>query len=104
MKTTSNEQLLLSPIFEADYLRRTHKTLTSNPVIALTELVANAWDSGASNVKIVLPEEGKNEISIEDNGSGMSDEEFKERWMTLSYNRLELHPSLSGECQTSQTT
>ncbi len=85
-------KMIQGVLFEQDYLVRTHKTLTSNPVIAITELVANAWDAGASKVVIHIPEEYNQEISIEDDGCGLSDEEFKERWMTLSYNRL-IHQS-----------
>ena len=73
--------------FEENYLFRNNKTITSNNDIALTELVANAWDAGAHNVNIVIPY-GENEtISIEDDGTGMTDEEFQNRWMTLSYDR-----------------
>lgn len=88
-KTTDipTQQLLLGTSFEDSYLLRTHKTLTSNSIVALTELVANAWDAGASLVKISIPDELEKIISIEDNGTGMTYDEFKKRWMTLSYNR-----------------
>lgn len=88
MKNTESKEIIQGTLFEENYLARTHKTLTSNPVIAITELVANAWDAGASKVIVTIPEEYNQEISIEDNGCGLSDNEFKERWMTLSYNRL----------------
>ena len=50
-----NEELAQGVLFEENYLVRTHKTLTSNPIVALTELVANAWDAGASFVRIIVP-------------------------------------------------
>ena len=48
-------------LFEENYLKREYKTLTTNPEVALTELVANAWDAGASKVeqKIVCSADGR---------------------------------------------
>jgi hypothetical protein len=77
--------------FEEDYLTRTYGKITNRPDLAFTELVANAWDSGASKVKInISPVKVVEDtfISIEDDGIGMSEQEFYERWMTLAYNRL----------------
>lgn len=77
--------------FEDDYLTRTYGKITNRPDLAFTELVANAWDSGASKVIITVPEIKAVEdltISIEDDGAGMLEQEFYDRWMTLAYNRL----------------
>lgn len=38
-------------LFEEDYLIRTLGALAHSADIALTELVANAWDAGASEVE-----------------------------------------------------
>ena len=57
----------------------------------MTELVANAWDAGASNVTISIPEETGHLLYIEDDGIGMSESEFQHHWMTLRYNRLKEH-------------
>lgn len=73
--------------FEDDYMFRNNRMITSSPDIALTELVANAWDAGALHVNITLPVGDECCISVTDDGSGMSEEEFDERWMTLNYNR-----------------
>lgn len=92
--------------FEDDYLTRTYSNITSRPDIAITELVANAWDSGAENVtiKIKIAEYGNSEIIVEDDGTGMTDEQFQKRWMTLAYNRMrhqgewaDMPPERSGE-------
>ena len=76
-----------SILFEENYIFRNNKSITTNNDIALTEFIANAWDAGAHNVNITIPYEEHNEISVEDDGTGMSDEEFRSRWMTLSYDR-----------------
>lgn len=83
LETTTNQVQ-----FEDNYLTRNHRSITSTPDIALTEYVANAWDAGAYNVKIKIPDEDSSElISIEDDGTGMTDAEFNQRWMTLNYDR-----------------
>lgn len=74
--------------FEDDYIYRCNRSVTSIPDISLTEFVANAWDAGAFNVSIIIPEKDSDyPIIIEDDGTGMTDEEFRQRWMTLNYNR-----------------
>ena len=73
--------------FEENYIFRNNKSITSNNDIALTEFVANAWDAGAHNVSITIPYEEHDEIIVEDDGTGMTDEEFRSRWMTLNYDR-----------------
>lgn len=75
-------------LFEEDYLVRTLGTLGSSPEVALTELVANAWDAGATTVDIFIPEEYGDKLVIVDNGIGLTKEQFHNRWMKLGYNRL----------------
>lgn len=57
--------------------------------IAFAELVANSWDAGATRVDITIPQKQGQQIIIEDNGSGMTDEEFRSRWMVIAYNRVD---------------
>lgn len=73
--------------FEEDFIYRSCRTVTTTPDISITELVANAWDAGAINVFITIPDEEGEVISVEDDGTGMSDEQFMQRWMTLTYDR-----------------
>lgn len=54
----------------------------------MTELVANAWDAGATNVNISIPEDYGSKLVVEDNGTGLTQEQFLSRWMKLGYNRL----------------
>lgn len=64
------------------------KKMLKNPMVALIELLANAWDAGATKVDIEWGDEQKPIFSIKDNGEGMTKDEFLYRWNTLSYNRL----------------
>jgi hypothetical protein len=75
-------------LFEQDFLRRTLGAIANTPEIALTELVANAWDAGASAVKIALPDEVGDLLTVEDDGTGMSATGFRRKWMTLGYDRV----------------
>jgi hypothetical protein len=63
-------------------------SIMRDPVTALVELVANAWDAGATEVQIRWPDEALGRtFSISDNGHGMTEAEFEQRWLTLSYDR-----------------
>ena len=79
--------------FEENYIYKNCRSISSTPDIALTELIANTWDAGAFNVNINIPDNeniNSNEndvICIEDDGTGMTDDEFRQRWMTLNYDR-----------------
>jgi len=75
-------------LFEEDYLIRTLGSLAYEPDIALTELVANAWDAGATEVKIFIPDTSNEKLIIEDNGTGLTKDQFHYRWMRLGYNRI----------------
>lgn len=71
--------------FLADYIGR---GMYEDSVIAIIELIANAWDAGAKNVKIEWPTENKKIFSITDDGHGLTKNQFSSRWTKLSYNRL----------------
>lgn len=76
-------------LFEEDYLLRTLGSIGRSSDVALTELVANAWDAGATRVEIAIPPRHDERLAVSDNGAGMSVTEFGERWMRLGYNRLQ---------------
>ncbi len=65
----------------------TGRKLSSDPVTALVELVANCWDAGATRVDIKWPTAHGDDLVITDNGEGMTKDEFYRRWGTLSYDR-----------------
>lgn len=87
---------LQNSMFEEDYLLRELGQVAHVPQVALTELVANAWDAGASRVDLILPSEIGGTLTITDDGHGMTPPQFKKRWMTLGYNR-EKHQGLTVE-------
>src|SRR5579863_1103402 len=70
-------------LFEEDFLRRTLGPVANTPDVALTELVANAWDAGATTVDLTIPDETDQLLAVEDDGTGMSSADFRRKWMTL---------------------
>lgn len=74
-------------LFEEDYVLRSLGRIGYDPDVALTELVANTWDAGAAKVNVIIPSETGDILSVEDDGHGMTEEQFRKRWMTLGYNR-----------------
>lgn len=73
--------------FGPGFLRDHAGHIMSEPHIAVVELIANAYDAGATSVQIRWPDASGGEFEIADNGSGMTAEEFNRRWKALSYNR-----------------
>lgn len=84
----SIENYVQASIFEEDYLLRSLGGVVNDCYIALTELVANAWDAGAFNVRITIPSKLGEKLIVEDDGCGLTPEEFSQRWMRLGYNRV----------------
>jgi len=85
----NNKEYICGSLFEDNYLIRSlNSSITSQADVALTELVANAWDAGATKVTIFIPDKHGDFLTVEDDGTGMTRSEFHERWMKLSYNRL----------------
>jgi hypothetical protein len=75
--------------FDNRFLERRAGAIIADPAVAIVELVANAWDAWATEVDIVWPERGDGvEFSIRDNGKGMTEAQFRRRWMTIDYNRV----------------
>lgn len=79
-----------SCLFGPNFLEKlVGKAILHDPKVAIVELVANAWDAGASEVVITWPtKENEQQFSIEDNGCGLTDKEFISRWRTLAYDRI----------------
>ena len=88
MAKSKHQTYVQGSLFEEDYLIRTLGDIVRLPDVALTELVANAWDAGASRVDITIPSDRDEMLVISDNGIGLTTEQFHSRWMKLSYNRI----------------
>ena len=82
-----NQDLLFGDRFWEQYLG---KRIISDPVTAIVELVANCWDAGAKTVEIEWPDNAEGLIIISDDGQGMTEDEFNQRWRALSYDRTRI--------------
>ena len=60
--------------------------LYSNVPAVLSEVVANAWDADARNVKVFLNKE-EDYIIIQDDGIGMTTEDVNDRFLLVGYTR-----------------
>lgn len=89
-----NGQLLLLPSFTESFLDYHAGRVISDPQVAIVELVANSWDAGADRVEITWPQAPEETLSVSDNGTGMTIEEFRQRWPTLNYNRVDTQGSV----------
>jgi Histidine kinase-, DNA gyrase B-, and HSP90-like ATPase len=78
----------LFPTFGDSFLSLHAGRVMDDPRIALVELVANCWDAGADRVDIQWPDEKGGTLYVNDNGTGMTRDEFVSRWRELNYNRL----------------
>lgn len=84
-KATAQQELFFGEGFLDDHAG----SIIREPRVAVIELIANAYDAGATEVIIRWPSDAGGEFSISDNGAGMTKAEFDVRWKTLSYNRQE---------------
>ena len=91
-----SDEAMNEALFEDDYVLRTLGKIGYDSETALTELVANAWDAGASKVSIIIPEEVGGTLTVEDDGHGMTADNFRSRWMKLGYNQRETSRGCSG--------
>lgn len=82
------QTIIQGSLFEDDYLLKSLGNIIRDSEYALTELVANAWDAGATKVNIAIPTQQGGLITVTDNGAGMTPDDFKQRWMKLGYNRI----------------
>jgi hypothetical protein len=75
-------------VFEDGFLVGSIGQIAQKPDVAIAELVANAWDAGASRVDIDIPAKLGEIITVEDDGVGLNPTQFRDRWMKLGYKRL----------------
>lgn len=60
-----------------------------SPVSCLAELIANAWDADAEEVRIRLPDsiDEKGELVVEDDGIGMTFDDCEGKYLNVGWNR-----------------
>lgn len=77
-----------APFAFADRFLQDHAgQIISEPRTAILELIANAYDAGATKIDINWPTQRGEKFSVADNGIGMTRAEFERRWRTLCYDR-----------------
>ncbi len=81
-------QQIFGPEITARAFNENIKHIINDPFNAIIEIISNSWDSGAEEVIIKWPNEPGEQVIIEDDGEGMTEEEFREIWPKISYNRL----------------
>ena len=91
MKTTTPETEPYTLNIDLNVLNHLGLNLYSSVPAVLAELVANAWDADATRVDICIgstPDKHKpTSILVRDNGTGMSDKELREKFLTVGYQR-----------------
>lgn len=76
-------------LYDARFLESYAGNIVTDPATAIIELVANCWDAYATQVSITWPDtELQRPFRIEDNGKGMTREQFRNIWRTIAYNRI----------------
>ncbi|MDQ2805993.1 MAG: ATP-binding protein [Chloroflexota bacterium] len=68
--------------------------LYSNVPAVLSEIVANAWDADAEEVKVNIDLED-NEIVIYDTGSGMTQDDINKKYLTVGYSKRVKEPGVT---------
>jgi hypothetical protein len=84
VKATENIPFLFGTGFLHDHVGQ----IIDDPAVAAVELIANSYDAGADKVTVVWPDLPGKTLSITDNGTGMTRDEFEKRWKTLAYDRV----------------
>lgn len=87
---TQNSLFDMTPVlFDARFMADHAGRIINEPRIAIVELVANAYDAGATRAEITWPVQAGEQFLVTDNGTGMSKEQFHLRWRSLNYDRLQ---------------
>lgn len=78
-----------SLLYDERFLETYAGSIINDPSTAIIELVANAWDAYSTDVRITWPDaKDSSAFEIEDNGHGMTRDEFQHIWRTFAYNRI----------------
>ncbi len=76
--------------FSDSFLHDHAGSIVKDPFVAITEMIANSYDAGATRVDVSWPTAEEGLFSITDNGAGLTEDEFVEIWCKLSVKRRAL--------------
>ena len=62
------------------------RNLYRNVITVLGEAISNSWDADAKNVYITIDREN-NYMSIQDDGMGMTDDDFQGKFLKIGYSK-----------------
>jgi HSP90 family molecular chaperone len=68
---------------EGRLLQELGERLVSKPEVALVELIKNAFDADSSYCTVSYDNEDST-ISVSDDGNGMTEDDFKNKWMRIA--------------------
>lgn len=85
--TKDNKKLSLK--FDPNVIEHLGVRMYSTLPPVLSELIANAYDADATEVRIELEDRGKKKIVVRDNGIGMSFDDISEKFLVIGRNRRE---------------
>lgn len=80
-------------------LRHLGMGLYSNTPAVLSEVVANSWDADATKVIIDIDVD-RNEITIEDNGIGMTTQDINDKYLMVGYQKRKKESSTTAKGRT----
>ena len=81
---------------EARHLRQLGRELVADKTTAVAELVKNSYDADATQVQLVFRDPQKGGVlEVVDDGSGMTLQAVRDRWMRLSTDHKERRPTSS---------
>ena len=91
----SNQNLTLA--FHGRIIDHLGIQMYQSPTAAIAEIVSNAWDADAENVRIAFDfnssQKSDWKITVSDDGRGMSFGDCQERFLSVGYNRRANNPS-----------
>jgi signal transduction histidine kinase len=77
---------------DSQLLSELGERLIASRQVALTELIKNAYDADATRCNIWL-EEDESVLIVDDDGHGMTEQEFKDHWMTIATSNRSQNPT-----------
>lgn len=83
----------MSANFSLNFLDDHAGTIIKDSATAIIEIIANSYDAGATEIRLLWPDEVNGTYEFKDNGIGLTDEQFDNIWMQLSFNRIEVFGS-----------